>query len=198
MRLFIAREAVDTHLKLAGALIDPKVPLGEKIRTLVKSGAYYAYWYPKLWLGWGRAPMYSEFGPLASHLRFVNRASRKLARTLFHCMIRFGPKLEKRQAVLGRLVEIGAELLAISATCARAHQMVQQDPANRGPLELAALFSQHARRRVEERFGAVFDNDDVATYAAAQDVLRGDHAWVETGLVRAEEPAPRAAPAASA
>ena len=193
MRLFIAREAVDTHLKLAGALIDPKVPMGEKIRTLVKSGAYYAYWYPKLWLGWGRPPRYSEFGPLATHMRFVNRASRRLARTLFHCMIRFGPKLEKRQAVLGRLVEVGAELLAIAATCARAHQIAAQDPANEGPVALADLFSRHARRRVEDRFANVFDNEDVATYGVAQQVLEGRHAWLERGVVRPASPAGAAA-----
>jgi hypothetical protein len=186
MRLFIAREAVDTHLKLAGDLIDPKAPMSKKIRALLRSGAYYAYWYPKLWLGWGRFPRYSEFGPLATHVRFVNRASRRLARTLFHCMVRFGPKLEKRQAVLGRLVEIGAELLAISAACSRAYAMYKNDPGNRGPVELANLFGRQARRRVEERFAAVFDNDDVATYQVAQQVLRNEHSWLETGMVRSE------------
>ncbi len=104
-------------------------------------------------------------------------------------MIRFGPKLEKRQAVLGRLVEVGAELLAISAACARAHRMVQQDPANRGPLALAEIFSRQARRRVQDRFAAVFDNEDVATYRVAQQVLRGDHAWLERGVVREAPPA---------
>jgi hypothetical protein len=107
-----------------------------------------------------------------------------LARTLFHCMVRFGPKLEKRQAVLGRLVEIGAELLAITAACSRAYAMYKKDPSNRGPVELAALFSRHARRRVEERFAAVFDNDDVRTYAVAQQVLRNEHTWLETNMVR--------------
>ena len=184
MRLFIAREAVDTHLKLAGDLIDPKAPLGRKIQALLRSGAYYAFWYPKLWLGWGRFPRYSEFGPLATHIRFVNRSCRRLARTLFHCMVRFGPKLEKRQAVLGRLVEIGAELLAITAACSRAYAMYRKDPSNRGPVELARVFSRHARRRVEERFAAVFDNDDVVTYAAAQQVLRNEHTWLETNMVR--------------
>ena len=95
-------------------------------------------------------------------------------------MIRFGPKLEKRQAVLGRLVEIGAELLAITAACARALAMRKRSgeaasPGRRGAVELADLFSRHARRRVEERFAAVFDNDDVATYGLAQEVLRGEH-----------------------
>ena len=186
MRLFIAREAVDTHLKIAGALIDPKASLGEKLSALVRSGAFYAVWYPRLWLGIRGRFGYGEFGPLATHLRFVDRASRKLARTLFHCMVRFGPKLEKRQAVLGRLVEIGAELLAITAACSRAQAMMKQDPANHGPIELADLFSRQARRRVEDRFAAVFDNDDVAAYAVAQQVLRNEHTWLEQGMVRSE------------
>jgi alkylation response protein AidB-like acyl-CoA dehydrogenase len=184
MRLFIAREAVDTHLKLAGDLIDPKAPMGKKIQALLRSGAYYAYWYPKLWLGWGRVPQYAEFGALATHVRFASRSSRRLARTLFHCMVRFGPKLEKRQAVLGRLVEIGAELLAITAACSRALAMARKDPSNPGPVQLADLFSRHARRRVEEKFAAVFDNDDVRTYAVAQQVLKNEHTWMETGMVR--------------
>jgi hypothetical protein len=37
---------------------------------------------------------------------------------------------------------------------------------------------------VEERFAAIFDNDDRATYRVAQQVLRGEHGWLETGMVR--------------
>jgi alkylation response protein AidB-like acyl-CoA dehydrogenase len=192
MRLFIAREAVDTHLKLAGDLIDPKASLGKKIQALLRSGAYYAYWYPKLFLGWGQVPRYGEFGRLATHVRFVDRSCRRLARTLFHCMIRFGPKLEKRQAVLGRLVEIGAELLAITAACARAQALVTRGggsdgQAGSGAVDMADVFSRHARRRVEERFAAVFSNDDVATYALAQAVLRKEHLWMEAGMVPTRE-----------
>ena len=184
MRLFIAREAVDTHLKVAGALIDPKTTPGQKLSALLRSGVFYATWYPRLWFGLRGRFGYSEFGPLASQLRFVDRASRKLARTLFHCMVRFGPKLEKRQAVLGRLVEIGAELLAVTAACSRAQAMVTRDPANRGPVELADLFSRQARRRIEDRFAAVFDNDDVAAYGVAQQVIRQEHTWLEQGMAR--------------
>jgi len=186
MRLFIAREAVDTHLKVAGALIDPKRSTAEKLSALARSAVFYGTWYPRLWFGLRGRIGYGGFGPLAPHLRFVDRASRKLARTLFHCMVRFGPKLEKRQAVLGRLVEIGAELLAISAACSRAQAMIQRDPANRGPVELADLFSRQARRRIEDRFAAVFDNDDVAAYAVAQQVIQGQPAWLEQGMARVE------------
>ena len=120
MRLFIAREAVDTHFKIAGALIDPKAPVKAKVNALLKSALYYGTWYPGLWLSLRGRFGFGEFGRLATHMRFVERRSRKLGRTIFHCMVRFGPKLEKRQAVLGRIVEIGAELFAMAATCSRA------------------------------------------------------------------------------
>jgi alkylation response protein AidB-like acyl-CoA dehydrogenase len=186
MRLFIAREAVDTHLSVAGDLINPKAPTGAKVKAFFKSAAFYALWYPRLWLGWGRWPRYGEFGALATHMRFVNRASRKLARTLFHSMIRFGPKLEKRQSVLFRLVDVGAELLAISAACSRAIMLTKKDPSNRGPIEMADVFSMHSRRKVNVLFGQVFRNDDVATYKLAQEVLKGEHEWLEDGIVKLE------------
>jgi alkylation response protein AidB-like acyl-CoA dehydrogenase len=184
MRLFIAREAVDTHLKVAGDLINPKASTGTKLKALLKAGLFYAVWYPKQWLGWGRWPRYAEFGPLATHMRFVNRACRKLARSLFHAMVRFGPKLEKKQAVLFRLVEIGAELLAISSACSRALMMVRKDPNNQGPVRMADVFSRQSRRRVEQLFGSVFSNDDDRTYRLAQSVLKGEQAWLEEGMVR--------------
>ena len=187
MRLFIAREAVDTHLKVAGALIDPKSSGSQKFQALLKSAGFYGLWYPKLWLPFKGWLGYGEFGPLAQHMRFVERSSRRLARTLFHCMIRFGPKLEKKQAVLGRLVEIGAELLAISASCARAHAMLKKNPGEKGPQELADVFSRQARLRVIQKFHDVWTNADDATYAAARHVLDDKMLWLEDGIVKSEK-----------
>lgn len=183
MRLFIAREAVDTHFKVAGKLIDPKVSIGGKAGELLKAGLFYASWYPRLWFsvrGWFG---FGGFGTLDRHMQFVERRTRKLARSVFHCMVRFGPGLEKRQAVLGRLVEVGAELLAMSATCARAVALSKKEPGNRGPMDLADLFCRQARRRVDDRFRALFDNDDVCAYKAAGRVLDGEFAWLEEGIV---------------
>ncbi|HWP37671.1 MAG TPA: acyl-CoA dehydrogenase family protein [Gemmatimonadales bacterium] len=184
MRLFIAREAVDTHLKVAGALVDPKAPLSAKIPALLRTAMYYATWYPGKWIGWGWWPRYQHFGPLARELRYVNRAARRLARALFHAIVRFGPRLEKRQAVLARLVEIGAELFAMSAACARAQKLrTSRSPEERaqGPqaVHLARVFCKLARRRVEERFDRLFDNDDTAVYQMAQRVLANEYTWLE-------------------
>jgi alkylation response protein AidB-like acyl-CoA dehydrogenase len=185
MRLFIAREAVDTHLKVAGAFADPHAPAGARLAGLVRAGFYYAWWYPTRWLGWGRWPRYREFGTLARHVRYVNRGSRRLARALFHAIVRFGPKLEKRQAVLARLVEVGADLFAMAAACVRAQALRHSKSAEeRAQTEtafgLADVLCRMARRRIEDRFDRLFDNDDALTYRAAQRVLAGEYRWLET------------------
>ncbi|MBX6362505.1 MAG: acyl-CoA dehydrogenase family protein [Gemmatimonadetes bacterium] len=181
MRLFIAREAVDPHLSRAGAFVDTEAPLGERLKGLAGLTAHIAGWVPPLYVGWGRWPKYAEFGPLATHLRFTDRAARKLARTLFWAMARFGPRLEKKQAVLFRLVDIGAELFAIAAVCVHAHKKLTENPAERGPIELADLFCRGARRRVRRLFADVFKNHDDYKYRVAQNVLKGKHVWLEAG-----------------
>jgi alkylation response protein AidB-like acyl-CoA dehydrogenase len=189
MRLFIAREAVDPHLKKAGAFADAEAPAFARARALVGLGAHMASWYGGNLVGVVNNDRYEEFGELAGHLRFAARASRKLARTLARAMAVYGPKLERKQAVLFRLVDIGAELFAISAACAFAHHRVAEHPADRGPIQLADLFSRGARRRAKALFAEVFDNDDAFTYRVAQDVLQGKHEWLEDGVIQA--PAPR-------
>src|SRR5437763_9573687 len=77
MHLLIAREAVDQHLQVAGDILEPETELKDKAKAAVGAGKFYAGWLPKLVTGEGQRPgSYSEFGPLAEHLRFVERASR--------------------------------------------------------------------------------------------------------------------------
>lgn len=182
MRLFIAREAVDPHLQRAGALVEKGVSTGKKLKGAAGLGAHLAGWYPQLVAGWGRWPRFNDYGRLAGHVRFIERASRRLGRTLFYAMVRFGASLEKRQAVLFRLVDVGAELFAMSATCVRARQLLAQNPADPGPGRLADLFCRGARRRVERHFDEVFRNYDRFTYRIAQEVLAGRYTWLEEGL----------------
>ena len=181
MRLFIAREAVDPHLSKAGGMIDPKANTGAKVKGVMNLGVHFAGWYPQLVAGWGRWPRYSQYARLAPHMRFVERASRKLGRTLFYAMARFGPKLEKRQSVLFRLVDVGAELFAMSATIVRARQLHRAGDKN--AMYLADLFCRGSRKRVQRLFRDTFKNHDVLTYRVAQDVLAGKYAWLEQGIV---------------
>ena len=185
MRLFIAREALDLHLKVAGDVVMPGVPLGRRLSGLVRSGLFYAGWYPTRWLGWGRWPQYSEFGPLADHVRWIERTSRRLARQVFHLMVLNGPALEKRQSQLFRCVDAGAELFAMSATCSRAVRDTKKGIGQGSAMELADTFCRAARRRVEASFAGVASNDDVSNYETARGVLGDRFLWVEEGVVKA-------------
>src|SRR5881628_3123662 len=189
MHLFIAREAVDKHLQVAGDVVMPGKTPAERLAGLVKSAAFYGWWYPTRWLGWGFWPRYAGFGPLARHLRYVERAARRLARGVFHAMMRFGPKLEYRQGVLFRLVDVGAELFAMAATCARAEWLRKSDPAaGRRAVDIADLFCRQARGRVDAKFRELSHNADTRTYRLAQEVLQSEHRWLERGMVELSDP----------
>ncbi|MGH8899069.1 MAG: acyl-CoA dehydrogenase family protein [Egibacteraceae bacterium] len=185
MRLLIAREAVDAHLSVAGKLIEPNVALAERARTAVKAGGFYAQWFPKLAWGPGTVPgAYGEFGDLATHLRFVERSARRLARSTFYAMSRWQGRLERKQSFLGRIVDVGAELFAMSAACVRAQMLVTDDLTHGAEaVELADLFCRGARRRVEYLFHALWRNDDAHNYAAALRVLDGRYTWAEQGII---------------
>ncbi|MGH9106107.1 MAG: acyl-CoA dehydrogenase family protein, partial [Acidimicrobiales bacterium] len=197
MKLLVAREAVDEHLSAAGALADPKATLPEKLHSARAAARFYARWFPQLAVGQGQLPgAFSAMGePLAGHLRFVERSSRRLARSSFYGMARWQAKLEKKQAFLGRLVDIGAELYAMSAACVRARMLADDaaggvpggGPGEGGPgsqaVELADLFCQASRRRVRKLFFELWANDDVANYKAAQQVLAGRYRWAEAGIM---------------
>jgi hypothetical protein len=181
MRLFIAREAVDPHLQKAGKFIDTEAPIGERARDVVGLGVHMTTWFGGNVAGWGRWPRYGEFGRLAGHVRFAERRARKLARSLAYAMGRFGPKLEKKQSVLFRMVDIGAELFAMAATCAYARKLERE--GDKGATELAHIFCLGAQRRVDALFDRVFDNDDDANYRTAQRVLDGKFTWLERDIV---------------
>jgi len=193
MHLLIAREAVDQHLKVAGDLLDADVDLADRAKSAVGAAGFYAKWLPQLVVGKGQPPAtFRDFGELADHLRFAERHARKLARAIFYGMSRWQATMERKQAFLGRIVDIGAELFAISAAVIYAKTLESEQPAERAQAttELADLFCLQARRRIEVLFTALWHNDDGANYAAAQKLLDGRYAWVEEGLVDPSDDGP--------
>ncbi|MCS5626275.1 MAG: acyl-CoA dehydrogenase family protein, partial [Planctomycetes bacterium] len=173
MRLFISREALDPHLRRAGSVLNPRAPLGDKIADGLKAGLHYSTWYLKQWNPVPRR--FHVHRRLAGHLRFINLQSRKLARSLFHAMGRHQATLERKQALLGRFVEVGSELFAMAATVSRADTLHSLDPEKYpGVIELADIFCRHSRRRVKSTFRAISSNDDAATYKFAQRVVDGE------------------------
>ncbi|WP_329455361.1 acyl-CoA dehydrogenase family protein [Streptomyces sp. NBC_01497] len=189
MHLLIAREAVDAHLSVAGDIIDPDAPLQDRARAGARAGVFYARWLPKLLAGPGALPgAYAAFRPaghpdLAHHLRYVERASRRLARSTFYAMSRWQGRMEKKQGFLGRIVDIGAELFAMSAVCVRAELLRSGDANGREAYQLADAFCRQARLRVEELFNRLWSNTDELDGTVVAGVMSGTYAWLEAGIV---------------
>ena len=186
MRLFLAREALDPHLKVSGAVLNSQLPFGQRAKAALKAGLFYAGWYPRQWLpSFGGLPSDLN-GKLRSHFKYVARNSRRLARRLFHAMIKFGPKLEREQVLLGRFVDIGTELFAMAATCSRAHALMRgASPAKCAELtSLADYFCETARLRIKHYFDGLTNNADAKGYSLAQAILKEDMPALSDGIVK--------------
>ncbi|MET3720054.1 MULTISPECIES: acyl-CoA dehydrogenase family protein [unclassified Arthrobacter] len=189
MKLLIAREAVDAHLAAAGDLASVTASLQDKAKAAVGASGFYAKWLPKLVTGAGMDPRsYSEFGRLAKQLRFVERSSRRLARQTFYGMGRWQANLAYKQAFLGRVVDIGAELFAMAACCSRAEMILHTAPEHAASAyELAEAFCAQARVRVEEYFDQLWRNTDGGDQKLSRKVLAGDYTWLEAGVLDQSE-----------
>jgi alkylation response protein AidB-like acyl-CoA dehydrogenase len=181
MRLFIMREALDPHLKIAGVALNSERPWRERLRSAAKSAGFYFGWYPAQWLPIGRAP--ADMHPrLAAHFSLVAALGRKMARTLFHQMVKFGPKLEKRQVLLGRIADIGSDLFAIAASCVYAQRLLNEGEVPAKVLDVVDDFAAQAHARITQNFHGVRHNTDDHGYQLAQQIVAGDYAWLEQGI----------------
>ena len=186
MRLFIAREMLDPHLKVSGAALNSQLPMKQRLAAAVKAGLFYAKWYPQQWLPWAGSIPSGTHPKLAKHLRYATKTSRRLARKLFHAMAANGPKLEREQVLLGRFVDIGAEIFAIAASCARAQALLTEstDEQKAELLNLVTYFCDTARLRIERQFQGLSDNTDRQGYRVAQQLLKSDAPYFTEGVVR--------------
>ncbi|WPU65851.1 acyl-CoA dehydrogenase family protein [Peredibacter starrii] len=168
MHLFIAREAVDTHLKVSGVLLDKNKRMIQKILALPKIFIFYALWYPTLWMVW-------PFG--GSNLSFIKRSTKKLARQIFHGMLFYGPGLQNRQMFLFRVVDIATELYVMAATQSKA------DKLGKDAQDLADVFCENSRRKIEILFRELWHNSDNEKYKLAQRIEKDEFNWLEEGIV---------------
>jgi len=183
MRLFIAREALDPHLKVGGAIFNTQLPMSERAKAVFTSGKFYAGWYPRQWLPGGADKVDNLHSDLQAHVNYAAHASKRLARGLFHAMARFGPKLDRQQLLLSRFVGIATELFAISATCSYAQSKIESGAAHDEVLSVANYFCRSARSRIDHHFAGTRRNVDKRGYQLTQDLLAGKHEALRSGIV---------------
>ncbi len=183
MRLFIAREALDPHLKVGGGIFNTQLPMSDRVKAVLSSGKFYAGWYPRQWLRKGAGNVDNLHEVLLGHVNYAARTSKRLARGLFHAMARFGPKLDREQLLLSRFVGVATELFAISATCSYAQWLLGQGKPADEILSIANYFCRSARMRIDHHFAGTARNVDKRGYDLVQDLLAGKHELLRQGMV---------------
>jgi alkylation response protein AidB-like acyl-CoA dehydrogenase len=127
----------------------------------------------------GRPPRPSElakaYGPLGQHVRFADRTARKLARHIDCGKARWGKRLATRHMFLARVVDIAAELYAMTASCVYAKEIEA--------FTLADAFCRQSRRRIAELTDQLWVNTDDHDREVAATVLADDHLWLEDGVL---------------
>ncbi len=187
--LFIAREAIDPHMKRAGIMLQRDTALGDKLPAMAKMGAHYAGWYPTLYVP-SKRKGYDEFGKNAKHLKYIESTSRKLARGIFHAMTLFQARLERKQRTLFRVVDIGTELFAMAASITYANALAKSGVDRKNSVDLADHFCREAKLRIEDSFAQLFSNHDDYSNKIAKGVLKGEFEWLEGDLVEGILPTP--------
>jgi hypothetical protein len=183
MRLFIAREALDPHLKIGGAIFNTQLPMTTRIKSMFSSGSFYTRWYPKQWMGGNAGNLDHLHADLRDYMNYGASTSKRLARGLFHAMMRFGPKLDREQLLLSRFVGIATELFAMSATCAFAQAKINAGEPAAEVLSLAHYFCRSARSRIDHHFAGTSRNADQRGYDLTQELMAGKHESMRRGIV---------------
>ncbi|MBV9008862.1 MAG: acyl-CoA dehydrogenase family protein [Verrucomicrobia bacterium] len=183
MRLFIAREALDPHLKVGGAIFNTQLPMSQRMKAMFGSGSFYSRWYPRQYARAHAGDLSGLHPDLRPHIEYGARTSKRLARGLFHAMMRFGPKLEREQLLLSRFVGIATELFVISATCSFAqYKIASGEPADE-VLSLANYACRSAKLRIDHHFAGTAENVDKRAYDLTQELMDGKHASLREGIV---------------
>lgn len=187
-RLFCAREALDMHLSLASNIFDPKSSLVAKLGTLIKMTAFYAHWYPRQWIHFSFFPRFLWAGGWESGmLRFIKASAHKMARTTFHAMLRHGPALEKKQLLLGRIVDAGMHLFVMSAVMSLYLTKKKEGRLEKNENLLVQAVCDYLKS------GAVASLRQARPFASHRSVvqlskaaMQGDFKWLEEGIFSVE------------
>jgi len=159
-------------------VLDSRLSKGVRFKAALKAFWFYCKWYPKQWLpSVGGLPpnLHPSFKP---KLKYIKRTSKVLARELFHAMIRYGPKLDKQQLLLGALAEIGTELFVITASVSHAQCLLDGDNEQE-IVELIDCIFNNAKLRVQNKLNSLKCNNNKQNYSLAKKILAGDYKFLE-------------------
>lgn len=184
LRPFVAREGLNIHLERAGLLFGERSTSLGKFITLWPLMKFYAPWYAHQWtahpLPLGTEAQHPRVRPI---LLFVERASRRLARTIFYVMLLYREALQDDQGRQNRIEMVGEDLLVIVATALYAE--AQERTADRSEVwDLTDETFLEAKQRVEHNIRELIRNQDMGMAAIGGKALSGAYPSLSRGIIR--------------
>jgi alkylation response protein AidB-like acyl-CoA dehydrogenase len=181
MRLFIAREAMDVHVRQIMPLM---MPGGNKVKHFFGSFLpFYARWYPKQWLPAGGNHETKHLNARnQSHLVFISKYARKLARTMFHTMAKYQQKLEREQLIMANFVDVGTDLFCMAAVLSYTDALLETAEHKADLQQVADLFCTDARDRIQANLKAVRRNHNGLYSRVSKDAMDGKFNWLCDGI----------------
>jgi alkylation response protein AidB-like acyl-CoA dehydrogenase len=181
LRPFVAREGLNPHLERARAYLSAQQ--GRRTAELLKLLTYYVPWYSRQWKR-QRLPPRAEFQRprVREKLRYVERESRHLARSILYAMALHREALRDDQGRQNRIEAIGADLLTIAATALYADSK-ERAPGETAGWELAEEFFRRAKDRIASNTAALIHNDDAALTALGKRASMGKYSFFNAGVI---------------
>jgi alkylation response protein AidB-like acyl-CoA dehydrogenase len=180
LRPFVAREGLNPHLERARAYLSAKQGrAGELLKLL----SYYVPWYFRQWIP-RSVPACAELQTprVREKLRYVERESRRLARSILYAMALHREALRDDQGRQNRIAAIGADLLTIAVTAlyADVKERVSRETAG---WELAEQFFRQAKDRIARNIRELIGNDDAAIAVIGKRASAGRFSFLNGGVI---------------
>ncbi|HSA63874.1 MAG TPA: acyl-CoA dehydrogenase family protein [Nitrospira sp.] len=182
LRPFVAREALNMHLERAKDYLDERMSPTRRMSELARLIRFYVLWYARLWMP-RRLPSQGllQHPKVRSHLRFVERASRRLARSVLYTMLWHRQALRDEQGRQSRIEMVGEDLLLIAVTSLYAQQ--QQRAAGTGVWDLAEEVFREASLRVKHQIRELLLNHDTPPTILGTKALSGIYPSLSKGII---------------
>jgi alkylation response protein AidB-like acyl-CoA dehydrogenase len=182
LRPFVAREALNPHLERARRYAQDG-GAARRVMELLKLLVFYVPDYLGLWLS---RPVQSlppfRHPRVRPKLRYVRRASRRLARAILYAMALRRERLRDDQGRQARIEAVSEDLLVVTATALSAERLERAD-ARAGVWDLADDVFRRARRRVARNIRELIRNQDEALAAVGRSALSGRYPWLSHGII---------------
>ena len=184
LRPFVAREGLNMHLERARHLFDERATGVRWFVELWRLLKFYVPWYMGQWTSLPLPPSSKLQHPrVRSKLLFVERASRRLARTVFYAMLLHREALRDDQGRQNRIEMVGEDLLVIAVTALYAE--AQERAVGRSEVwDLTEETFREAKQRVEQHIKELISNQDTIVAAIGGKALSGGYPSLSHGIIR--------------